>query len=204
METEKSTWVYEYDKDYPQKYADYKQGEVVCELTEVRYILGEHIDNRKGKALICIGLNPSTAIPNNLDSTLKRVRSYAIANGYGAWYMLNIYPQRATNPNDIDQEINMEIHQRNIACIKELLSNVESADVWCAWGGYLPNGFNEMLFAEGGIISLFADRYKFYVSETAGDKYPRTPRHPSRLPKEFSLTEIERPTNIKIKKLLQL
>ena len=60
---------------------------------EIRYILGERFNNGNEKVLICIGINPSIAIPKNLDPTLKRVQGYAKENGYEAWYMLNIYPQ---------------------------------------------------------------------------------------------------------------
>lgn len=36
----------------------------------IRYILGEE----GNKPLFCIGINPSTAEPDNLDSTLKKAR----------------------------------------------------------------------------------------------------------------------------------
>ena len=67
-------------------------------------------------------------MPNFLDPTLRRVQDYAKRSGeYGAWYMLNVYPQRATNPNnmDTDDTYSMEIHLRNLAAIEELLSTIE-------------------------------------------------------------------------------
>lgn len=51
--------------------------------------------------LVCFGINPSTAVPNALDPTLKRVRRFAAENGYDSWTMLNVYPQIATNPKTL-------------------------------------------------------------------------------------------------------
>ena len=57
-----------------------------------RYILGE----AGRKPLVCVGINPSTAEPNNLDRTLTNVRRFSELNGYDGWLMLNVYPQRST------------------------------------------------------------------------------------------------------------
>lgn len=64
-----------------------------------RYVLGTVGTN----PLICIGVNPSTAEPGNLDNTLKSVTRICEANGYDSWIMLNLYPQRATNPNEMHE-----------------------------------------------------------------------------------------------------
>ena len=53
--------------------------------------------------LVCIGINPSTAQPGALDPTLKSVERLANANGFDSWIMFNVYPQRATDPNDMDR-----------------------------------------------------------------------------------------------------
>ena len=125
-------WLYEYEKT--------AESQIIngYEVTGVRYVLGEQFDTSCKKALICIGINPSTAIPEQLDPTLKRVQKYTKRSGeYGAWYMLNVYSQRATNPDDMDIEPNMEIHRNNLTAIKNLLSEIKEADVWCAWGNLI-------------------------------------------------------------------
>ena len=64
-----------------------------------RYVLG-----RVGRhPLVCIGINPSTAQPGALDPTLKSVERLANANDFDSWIMFNVYPQRATDPNDMDR-----------------------------------------------------------------------------------------------------
>ena len=70
--------------------------------TEYRYILG----TRGKNPLICIGINPSTAKPDDLDNTLKSVERTARFNGYDSFIMFNVYAQRATNPKDMDCSFN--------------------------------------------------------------------------------------------------
>ena len=108
-------WLYEYEET--------AESQIIngYEVTGVRYVLGEKFNTSCNKALICIGINPSTAIPEQLDPTLKRVQKYAKNSGeYGAWYMLNVYPQRATNPDDMDIDPDMEIHRNCMTCCLEI------------------------------------------------------------------------------------
>lgn len=101
--------------------------------TDYRYILGV-----KGPdPLICIGINPSTARPDDLDNTLKSVERIALGNGYKGWMMFNVYAQRATDPDDMDRELNPFLHQENLRAFEYILSGVEKGTapaVWAAWG----------------------------------------------------------------------
>jgi len=75
-----------------------------------RYALG----TKEKNTLFCIGINPSTATPENYDMTMKLLKSFAKINNYDSWVMLNIYPQGATDPNELDKELNKNIHEKNI------------------------------------------------------------------------------------------
>lgn len=101
--------------------------------TEYRYILGT-----KGQdPLICIGINPSTAEPDNLDNTLKSVSRIAAHNGYDSFIMFNVYAQRATDPDDMDRQLNEYMHRENMRAFEYILSHVGegvSPAVWAAWG----------------------------------------------------------------------
>ena len=88
--------------------------------TEYRYILGTRGQN----PLICIGVNPSTAAPDDLDNTLKSVSRIAAGNGFDSWIMFNVYAQRATRPEDMDRELNPELHRANLAAFEYILQNV--------------------------------------------------------------------------------
>lgn len=62
-----------------------------------RFVLGTVGDN----PLVCFGINPSIAVPNSLDPTVRRVRGLASTLEFDSWTMLNVYPQIATLPKDI-------------------------------------------------------------------------------------------------------
>ena len=96
---------------------------------DVRYVLGIEGEH----PLICFGINPSTAKPNELDNTLKSIDRLARSNGFDSWIMLNIYPQRATNPKDIHLKIDERLHKKNIDFITGILSD-RKVDIWAAWG----------------------------------------------------------------------
>ncbi|MBE6710991.1 MAG: DUF1643 domain-containing protein [Clostridia bacterium] len=98
--------------------------------TEYRYILGT-----KGKnPLIAVGINPSTAAPDNLDNTLKSVERIALAGGYDSFIMFNVYAQRATDPKHMEKTFNEALHRENMAAFEYVLSLSEHPSVWAAWG----------------------------------------------------------------------
>lgn len=119
-----------------------------CRYTEYRYILG----TRGQKPLICIGVNPSTAEPGNLDNTLKSVQRIAKNNGFDSFVMFNVYAQRATSPDDMDKTLDPRLHRENMRAFDWLLSRSgDNPTVWAAWGaviekrGYLPDCVREMI-----------------------------------------------------------
>ena len=102
--------------------------------SEYRYILGT-----KGKnPLICIGINPSTAAPDDLDNTLKSVERIALHNGFDSFIMFNVYAQRATNPDDMEKNFNLYLHEENMKAFEYVLKLSENtASVWAAWGNII-------------------------------------------------------------------
>ncbi len=116
--------------------------------TEYRYILG----TRGEKPLVCIGVNPSTAAPDDLDNTLKSVQRIAAHNGYDSFVMFNVYAQRATRPEDMDRTMDERLHRENMAAFDYVLSHAGPAPaVWAAWGsvietrGYLKRCVQDMI-----------------------------------------------------------
>ena len=116
--------------------------------TEFRYILG----TRGEHPLICIGINPSTARPDALDRTLQSVERIALNNGFDSFTMFNVYAQRATDPDDMERELNPMLHQENMKAFSWLLSRFPSPpDLWAAWGAiiekrpYLPGCVLDMV-----------------------------------------------------------
>ena len=115
--------------------------------SEYRYILG----TRGANPLICIGINPSTARPDALDNTLKSVERIALGNGFDSFTMFNVYAQRATNPDDMERELNEHLHTENMKAFDYVLSQSENPVVWAAWGAiiekrkYLPHCVRDMI-----------------------------------------------------------
>ena len=116
--------------------------------SEYRYILG----TRGKKPLICIGINPSTAAPDDLDNTLKSVERIALFNGYDSFIMFNVYAQRATDPDDMERVCNQRLHEENMKAFEYVLRlSSEPPAVWAAWGNiiekrpYLPDCVRSMI-----------------------------------------------------------
>jgi hypothetical protein len=151
--------------------------------SEYRYLLG----TRGDRPLICVGINPSTAVPGRLDNTLKSAERIAFFNGYDSFVMFNVYAQRATVPDDMDPILNPALHRENMKAFSWLLDRCTGEPaVWAAWGAiiekrsYLPACILDM--AEIG-------RRRGVRWFTAG---PRSkaghPHHPLYLKKDSPLT----------------
>ncbi len=117
--------------------------------SEYRYILG----TRGEKPLICIGINPSTAQPGDLDNTLKSVERIALGNGFDSFIMFNVYAQRATDPDTMERSCNLQLHKENLEAFRYVLSISKEPAVWAAWGtiiekrDYLPLCLTDMVQA---------------------------------------------------------
>ena len=117
--------------------------------SEYRYILG----TRGKNPLICIGINPSTAQPGDLDNTLKSVQRIAQGNGFDSFIMFNVYAQRATDPDAMEKTCNEKLHRENLEAFRYVLSIGENPTVWAAWGtiiekrDYLKDCVKDMIAA---------------------------------------------------------
>ena len=117
--------------------------------SEYRYILG----TRGKNPLICIGINPSTAQPGDLDNTLKSVQRIAHGNGFDSFIMFNVYAQRATDPDAMEKTCNRMLHEQNLEAFRYVLSIGEHPTVWAAWGtiiekrDYLKDCLKDMIAA---------------------------------------------------------
>jgi len=92
---------------------------------------------KREKTIYCMGVNPSIATDKICDDTINRVKKIAEANGFNGWVMLNIYPQVATNPDDLHRynERQENKHKENLKKIIEIIPN--GATVWLAFGSYI-------------------------------------------------------------------
>jgi len=150
--------------------------------SEYRYILG----TVGKKPLITIGINPSTAEPDNLDNTLKSVERIALGNGFDSFIMFNVYAQRATNPDHMDVDLNPALHHENMLAFRWVLEHAgDSPAVWAAWGTivekrpYLKECLRDMV-AE-------ADRFSAAWVHAGKPSVKGHPHHPLYLKKDSTL-----------------
>jgi len=115
--------------------------------SEYRYVLG----TRGKRPLVAIGINPSTAAPDDLDNTLKSVERIAHGNGYDSFMMFNVYAERATDPDHMEKTCNEALHRENMKAFDYILSLSEKPHIWAAWGTiikkrpYLPACVADMI-----------------------------------------------------------
>lgn len=147
---------------------------MIGDTSNVRYAL-----RKEGqKMLVVIGVNPSKATDYISDPTMTKIIGFAECNGFDGFLMLNLYPKRCTNPNDLDKEINIEMHNENLRHIASEISNIETPSVLLAFGNtiearkYLKKCLSE-------IVSLFALKNPKCLQIGTLTKRGN-PRHPSR------------------------
>ena len=154
---------------------------------EYRYILG----TRGKNPLICCGINPSTAAPENLDNTLKSAERIALHNGYDSFIMLNIYAQRATNPDDMEQNFNSLLHEENVKAFSYALTLCEgdAPTVWAAWGTIIE----KRPFLQNCLRDFIEIGKKQHVHWVSAGKVSKKghPHHPLYLRKDSGLDEFD-------------
>lgn len=99
------------------------------DANNARFILS----NIKDKPLVVIGLNPSTADEEKPDRTINKVMGFAEGNDFDSFVMLNLYPQRATNPDNLHLEIDKNLLEQNIREIQDLLKKHNEITILASW-----------------------------------------------------------------------
>jgi len=154
-----------------------------------RYALG----TEGNKTLYCFGINPSTATPEKYDPTMTRVKNIALKNGFDSFVMLNVYPLRATDPDNLPKEANWYAHNRNIEVILELIR--DGSTIWAAYGDLILSRPYLKVCWHG--ISSAIQAYKKDIAwvkmgELTANK---NPRHPLYLKQQkfsaFNISEIK-------------
>ena len=169
------------------KNSSYNENEWIYEQSPdrtSRFLLGK----RGKKTLICCGVNPSTASPDDLDPTMKNVDVLAKANGYDSYLMINLYPMRATKPQNMHDVVDEEIVEQNLKYIEQVLASGK-CDIWAAWGVSIEERkyLKECLKK----IVCIADRYQcswYTIGPRTKDGHPR---HPLILTKEREIKEFD-------------
>lgn len=107
-------------------------GATFSKCDNYRYRLWRYWDEDPNKMVACfIGLNPSTADEQQLDPTLRRLKSFAMQWGCRGFEMLNLFAYRATDPKDMMRQ------EDPIGCGNDraIITTAERCSfVVCCWG----------------------------------------------------------------------
>lgn len=138
-----------------------------------RFVLG----TEGSDPLICFGVNPSTASPSKLDRTVARVQEYARRNGNDSWVMLNLYPQRSTDPKGMHATYVPELKAANEQHIADVIAG-RRLSLLAAWGDRVE--FRPYLSAMLRDIARIAESSSCTWLSIGGPLKAGHPRHPSR------------------------
>ena len=140
------------------------------------------------KPLVCFGINPSTAVPRCLDNTIRSVERITFNNGFDGWIMLNVYPQIATNPDDLHTSRKERIHSLNLFYIEEVFKR-NNLIIWAAWGNligkreYLPNCLKDII--------VLSNKYNCQWVTSGDVTVKGNPRHPLFLKQTTQLQDFD-------------
>lgn len=151
--------------------------------SEYRFILG----TKGANPLICIGINPSTAEPDHLDNTLLSVQRIAAFNGFDSFIMFNVYAQRATDPDHMEEQFNPFLHDENMKAFRYILESSSSCpSIWAAWGTIIKK--RPYLFhCVRDMIKIASEYCARWYTVGARSKVGGHPHHPLYLKKESYL-----------------
>lgn len=126
--------------DWMEQRDDIPSGWIYLGDDKERYVLGQ-----PGKInMLVFGVNPSTAKPgeNNLDPTIKKTRKLIYEETEcDGWIMVNLYPIRATNPDDLPEVEDKNLLEKNIKVIKAVVASYPILRAWAAWGDAIDKRF---------------------------------------------------------------
>ncbi len=153
---------------------EYEKITMVGDTANLRYLL-----KKDGiRPLVIIGVNPSKATDKQSDRTMTKVMHFAEHNDFDGFIMLNIYPQRSTDPKKLDKFLNPVFHNENLNQIKQAIQTLNQPTVLCAFGDtisvrpYLKDCLRDII----NVLSQVHPIWKQIGKPTAQGN----PRHPSR------------------------
>lgn len=138
------------------------------------------------KPLVVIGVNPSKANAVESDRTVDRAMYIAEQNGYDGLLIINLYPQRTTDPTKLHQNADENLSRQNLEIITDLVNRIASPTVLLSYGdlllsrAYLKENMKK-------ILAIFPDTTTWLKMGNLTVK--GNPRHLSRLPYSIKITD---------------
>lgn len=154
-------------------------------MTEYRYTLARWVGRAADAGLLVwVMLNPSTADDTVDDQTIRRVRYYTAAAGFGRLEVVNLFAARATAPDDL-VSIDDPVGPLNDMTIADAIDRADAVAV--AWGASCPTPLRRLAQDRRQmVLNLCRDRGQQPLA--LGITRSGQPCHPSRLGNAVHLT----------------
>ena len=159
-------------KDWTKKRDDIPEGWLYIGDDKERYVLGQP----GFRNILVFGGNPGTATPgeNNLDPTIRKVRNLVKEQGCDGWIMVNLYPLRATDSNDLPEAIDKKMHENNLKVLKAIENSYSIERIWAAWGNTIDTRFY-LGEALNDINEVLTSAEWYYLGKLTKQGNPRHP-----------------------------
>jgi hypothetical protein len=141
----------------------------------LRFTLGKS----GGRKLLTIGLNPSTATQERSDTTAAKVEQVSRQKDFDGFVMLNLYPVRSTDFNQLPLNANKKALAKNLEVIETLVAAESHPTIWAAWGAHITARPFFVSFAVTIVERL--QQYRVDWRHFGPLTIAGHPRHPSRL-----------------------
>lgn len=149
---------YEPDFILPQEYCYY------------RFMLGKKGNN----PFVAVCMNPSAARESSSDMTINRIINMSIKLSMDGWTVFNLYPERATDANTMENYDN-ELLTENISVMKKYLTENGVKEIFCAWGN--DKGIKALIEGRKQMTEMLNEIgvKMFYFGTLTKDGNPRHP-----------------------------
>lgn len=137
-------------------------GAIFSDCRKFRYVLWRVWDSSKPKAMF-IGLNPSRANESRSDNTITKIGKVAAFNGFGGFYMMNLFSLVSPYPKDLKECDNPIMD--NDAFLIEYKDKVSQV-VFC-WGV-----FKEAFERAEQVKKMFSNPYCFKITKQGFPWHP--------------------------------
>jgi hypothetical protein len=124
-----------------------------------RYALWRRWHDKKPMVMF-IGLNPSRANEEKTDPTITRIKNFAYDNGYGGFYMMNLFTYVTPYPKNVV----LSDFDTSLLWIRKVSKNCQ--DIVFAWGAFIEARHRG---------KVLCNLYKAYCLGTNLDGSPKHP-----------------------------
>lgn len=121
--------------------------------------------------IMFIGLNPSTANAGTDDPTIRKIRAISTHNGYGGFYMTNLFTYISTDPGKLDMILGN--HQTSNDILMDIRNKCEH--VVFAWGNF------NVYRRDDEVKKMFPQALALQLNKNGSPKHPLYCKNESKL-----------------------